>query len=123
MSTTRGRLCALVLLGAFALGNVGLVAQAAAAGRVASEPAQAMPCHGAPAGDTQPDDTAGCQWASPASCCDSPQAIDTRGPQTPAPLVAWRQVGEEPRALRAPASAPALEPPLPVPRSARVLLI
>ena len=112
-----------MLLGAFALGNAGLVSLAAGAGRAAAEPAQAMPCHGATAGDSQPDDAAGCQWAAPASCCDSPQAIDTRGPQTPALLLLHSGAWLEPSALRKSAPERAVEPPLPVPRSSRVLRI
>lgn len=114
----------LVLLGAFALGNAGMLALAARAWQSASTPVVAMPCHGGASGDTAPGDTGGCQWASPASCCDSPQTVDTQGSAAPMPLaVSW---GVPPAAA---ATVPqvaldrAFEPPLPVPRNARVLRI
>jgi hypothetical protein len=124
MSATRGRLCAFVLLGACALGNAGAIGLATGAWRVAEAPAAAMPCHGVPAPDTQPDEgRQGCQWAAPAACCDSPQTADTRGLELPSLLVVWSGVASEPGALRESAPERAIEPPLPVPRNARVLLV
>ncbi len=122
MSRTRGRLCALVLLGVFALGNAGIVSLAIGAWRQAAGPASALPCHGVPADSEPQDDTGGCQWASPAACCDSPQNVDTRGADAPPPLVAWGWLPAQPaQATRASGPERALEPPLPVPRSWRVL--
>lgn len=124
MDVTRGRLCAFVLLGAFALGNAGAIGLAMGAWGRAGGPAAAGPCHGVPSGETQPDpDGPSCQWAAPASCCDSPQTSDTRGVELPSLLVLWSGVASEPRALRESAPERAVEPPLPVPRNARVLLI
>lgn len=123
MNVTRGRLCAFVLLGAFALGNAGAIGLATGAWRPVEAPA-AMPCHGVSSGETQPDaDGPRCQWAAPAACCDSPQTSDTRGVELPSLLVLWSGVASEPRALRESPPERAIEPPLPVPRNARVLLI
>jgi hypothetical protein len=123
MSATRGRLCAFVLLGAFALGNAGAIGLAIGAWRQAEAPAAAMPCHGVPSGDAQPDDAPRCQWSAPVACCDSPQTSDTRGVELPSLLVVWSGVASEPSALRESAPERGVEPPLPVPRDARVLRI
>jgi hypothetical protein len=124
MSATRGRLCAFVLLGAFALGNAGAIGMATGASRQAEALTVAMPCHGVPSGETQPDaDAAPCQWTAPAACCDSPQTSDTRGVELPALLVVWWGVASPPDALCESAPELVVEPPLPVPRNARVLLV
>jgi hypothetical protein len=114
VSDRTGRLRALVLLAALALGNSGMVALAF--------PAQSAPlCHEL-ATPERLDGDARCQWASPTACCDASVATQADARIDPPALapVLWAAAAVPPTQGRPFAHA---EPEERVPLPARPLIL